>query len=74
MSQGTATPVVATAGNEIENLKDTVTPTWRRGFWSLVITQFQGAFNENGLKNLVVFLILGMDTNPRKSTLASVLD
>ncbi len=31
---------------------------WRRGFWSLVFTQFQGAFNENGLKNLVVFLIL----------------
>ncbi len=25
-----------------------------------MITQFQGAFNENGLKNLVVFLILGM--------------
>jgi acyl-[acyl-carrier-protein]-phospholipid O-acyltransferase / long-chain-fatty-acid--[acyl-carrier-protein] ligase len=34
--------------------------SWRRGFWSLVVTQFQGAFNENGLKNLVVFLILGM--------------
>ena len=31
-----------------------------RGFWALVLTQFQGAFNENGLKNLVVFLILGM--------------
>jgi hypothetical protein len=74
MSQGTATPVVATAGNETENVRNTVTPTWRRGFWSLVITQFQGAFNENGLKNLVVFLILGMATHPRKSTLASVLD
>ncbi|HLY97433.1 MAG TPA: acyl-[ACP]--phospholipid O-acyltransferase [Candidatus Angelobacter sp.] len=34
--------------------------SWRRGFWSLVVTQFQGAFNENGLKNLVVFIILGM--------------
>src|SRR5882757_8332589 len=33
---------------------------WRRGFWALVVTQFQGAFNENGLKNLVVFLILGL--------------
>jgi acyl-[acyl-carrier-protein]-phospholipid O-acyltransferase / long-chain-fatty-acid--[acyl-carrier-protein] ligase len=33
---------------------------WRRGFWSLIATQFLGAFNENGLKNLVVFLILGM--------------
>ena len=33
---------------------------WRRGFWALIATQFQGAFNENGLKQLVVFLILGM--------------
>ena len=32
---------------------------WRRGFWSLVVTQFQGAFNDNAYKNLVVFLILG---------------
>src|SRR6185503_17411649 len=30
-----------------------------RGFWFLIATQFQGAFNENGLKNLVVFIILG---------------
>jgi acyl-[acyl-carrier-protein]-phospholipid O-acyltransferase/long-chain-fatty-acid--[acyl-carrier-protein] ligase len=34
---------------------------WRRGFWSLIATQFLGAFNENGLKNLVIFLILAMD-------------
>src|SRR5579884_3642327 len=31
----------------------------KSGFWSLILTQFQGAFNENGLKNLVVFIILG---------------
>ena len=37
-----------------------VPPSWQRGFWSLVVTQFQGAFNDNGLKNLVVFTILGM--------------
>jgi len=35
-------------------------PAWQRGFWCLIAAQFQGAFNENGLKNLVVFLILGM--------------
>ncbi len=40
--------------------KPVVSSSWRRGFWSLVVTQFQGAFNENGLKNLVVFIILGM--------------
>ena len=33
---------------------------WRRGFWSLIATQFQVAFNDNGLKNLIIFLILGM--------------
>jgi acyl-[acyl-carrier-protein]-phospholipid O-acyltransferase / long-chain-fatty-acid--[acyl-carrier-protein] ligase len=33
---------------------------WQRGFWWLIATQFQSAFNENGLKNLVIFLILAM--------------
>jgi acyl-[acyl-carrier-protein]-phospholipid O-acyltransferase/long-chain-fatty-acid--[acyl-carrier-protein] ligase len=33
--------------------------SWRRGFWSLIATQFQGAFNDNALKFLVIFLILG---------------
>ncbi len=33
---------------------------WQRGFWSLIATQFQVAFNENGLKNLIIFIILGM--------------
>jgi acyl-[acyl-carrier-protein]-phospholipid O-acyltransferase / long-chain-fatty-acid--[acyl-carrier-protein] ligase len=39
-----------------------VLPTvgWRAGFWSLIITQFQGAFSDNALKNLVIYLILGM--------------
>ncbi|MBI2949496.1 MAG: MFS transporter [Verrucomicrobia bacterium] len=31
---------------------------WQRGFWSLIVTQFQGAFSDNVLKNLVVFLIV----------------
>jgi acyl-[acyl-carrier-protein]-phospholipid O-acyltransferase/long-chain-fatty-acid--[acyl-carrier-protein] ligase len=34
---------------------------WRLGFWSLIATQFQGAFNENGLKQLVIYLILAMN-------------
>jgi acyl-[acyl-carrier-protein]-phospholipid O-acyltransferase/long-chain-fatty-acid--[acyl-carrier-protein] ligase len=29
-----------------------------RGFWALIITQFQGAFSDNILKNLVVFVAL----------------
>jgi len=32
--------------------------SWRRGFWSLIATQFQGAFNENGLKFFVIYLLL----------------
>ncbi|MFZ0922810.1 MAG: MFS transporter, partial [Candidatus Acidiferrales bacterium] len=35
-------------------------PHWRTGFWSLIVTQFQGAFSENALKNLVILLILGL--------------
>src|SRR5271163_3437422 len=34
---------------------------WRLGFWSLIITQFQGAFNENALKFLVIYLILALE-------------
>ena len=32
---------------------------WRLGFWSLIATQFQGAFNDNGLKFLILYLIVG---------------
>jgi acyl-[acyl-carrier-protein]-phospholipid O-acyltransferase / long-chain-fatty-acid--[acyl-carrier-protein] ligase len=33
---------------------------WRRGFWSLIATQFQGAFNENALKFLTIYLVLAL--------------
>src|SRR3954468_8716669 len=36
----------------------------QRGFWALIVTQFQGAFSENTLKTLVVFLIAGMGLAP----------
>ncbi|HEX9234004.1 MAG TPA: acyl-[ACP]--phospholipid O-acyltransferase [Candidatus Acidoferrum sp.] len=47
-----------------ENVPATST-SWRRGFWSLIATQFQGAFNDNGLKFFVIFVILGQ--NPTTS-------
>src|SRR6202162_4188970 len=28
------------------------------GFWSLIVTQFQGGFNDNCLKFLVIYLII----------------
>jgi acyl-[acyl-carrier-protein]-phospholipid O-acyltransferase/long-chain-fatty-acid--[acyl-carrier-protein] ligase len=34
-----------------------------RGFWALIVTQFQGAFSDNLLKNLVIFMIIGMDVS-----------
>ena len=33
---------------------------WRRGFWSLIVTQFQGGFSDNLLKWVLSFLILGL--------------
>jgi hypothetical protein len=32
-------------------------PDSRRGFWSLFVTQFQGAFSDNVLKNLAIFIV-----------------
>src|SRR6266481_141686 len=32
-----------------------------RGFWCMFVTQFQGAFSDNALKNLVLFMILGLN-------------
>ncbi len=33
-------------------------PPWKRGFWSLFVTQFQGAFSDNVFKWLVIFIII----------------
>ncbi len=62
MSESTTSTMVEASDNTIAaTLREPAqVPSWRRGFWSLVLTQFQGAFNENGLKNLIVFIILGM--------------
>ncbi|HTB84959.1 MAG TPA: acyl-[ACP]--phospholipid O-acyltransferase [Candidatus Sulfotelmatobacter sp.] len=33
-------------------------PSSSRGFWALIVTQFQGAFSDNVLKNLVILLAI----------------
>ena len=45
-----------------------VEKSWRRSFWALIVTQFQGAFNENALKFLTIYLILAVekDKNQRE--------
>src|SRR5215468_3209576 len=34
---------------------------WRRGFWSLILTQFQTGFSDNGLKFLVIYMVIEMN-------------
>ena len=47
---------------------------WKRGFWSLFLTQFQGAFNDNAFKFLVTFLILSLGfTTEQRDQLAPVV-
>jgi acyl-[acyl-carrier-protein]-phospholipid O-acyltransferase/long-chain-fatty-acid--[acyl-carrier-protein] ligase len=37
------------------------------GFWSLIATQFQGAFNDNALKFLIIYLIIGTNLSSDKA-------
>jgi acyl-[acyl-carrier-protein]-phospholipid O-acyltransferase / long-chain-fatty-acid--[acyl-carrier-protein] ligase len=37
---------------------------WRIGFWSLIVTQFQGAFSDNALKTVVTFFGLSLALPP----------
>jgi acyl-[acyl-carrier-protein]-phospholipid O-acyltransferase/long-chain-fatty-acid--[acyl-carrier-protein] ligase len=45
--------------SEVRNqITEAVRPPATRGFWALIVTQFQGAFSDNVVKNLVVFVAL----------------
>ena len=44
---------------------------WRRGFWALMITQCQGAFSDNALKQLVIYLVLAMQLGHEAETALS---
>jgi len=35
------------------------------GFWSLIVTQFEGAFNDNALKTLVLFFGMNLALSER---------
>jgi acyl-[acyl-carrier-protein]-phospholipid O-acyltransferase/long-chain-fatty-acid--[acyl-carrier-protein] ligase len=49
-------------------------PTKTRGFWSLIATQFQGAFSDNILRNLMLSMIVGMGLarNERETFVSAV--
>jgi acyl-[acyl-carrier-protein]-phospholipid O-acyltransferase/long-chain-fatty-acid--[acyl-carrier-protein] ligase len=45
-----------------------------RGFWALIVTQFQGAFSLNVLRYLLTFMVVGMTlTDARRDTLVSLI-
>jgi acyl-[acyl-carrier-protein]-phospholipid O-acyltransferase/long-chain-fatty-acid--[acyl-carrier-protein] ligase len=50
--------LVATGSPETEPTEIQTQNNWARSFWSLIVTQFQGAFSDNLLKNLVLFLLV----------------
>ncbi|MGA9670012.1 MAG: acyl-[ACP]--phospholipid O-acyltransferase [Terracidiphilus sp.] len=53
-------------------LPEPVTKT--RGFWSLIATQFQGAFSDNILRNLLLSIIVGMGlAKSERETFVSVV-
>jgi len=48
---------------------------WKRGFWSLIATQFQTGLNDNALKFLVIYIILGMNfPSAKRDTLVPVIN
>jgi acyl-[acyl-carrier-protein]-phospholipid O-acyltransferase/long-chain-fatty-acid--[acyl-carrier-protein] ligase len=55
-------------------MADTPKRSWQRGFWSLIATQFQGAFSDNALKWLIQFWVLSMALPAeRRNTLVSIV-
>ncbi len=45
-----------------------------RGFWSLIVTQFQGAYSDNILRNLLLAMIVGMGLrHDQRETFVSVV-
>ncbi len=57
-----ATPESAVSSSQLTLRRAPVLPqNWQRGFWSLIVTQFQNAFNDNAIKFLVIYIIVAMN-------------
>jgi acyl-[acyl-carrier-protein]-phospholipid O-acyltransferase / long-chain-fatty-acid--[acyl-carrier-protein] ligase len=51
-----------------------VAANWRRGFWALILVQFQGAFSLNVLRYLLTFMVMGgAISEARGDTLVSLI-
>ncbi len=47
--------------------------SWQRGFWSLIVTQFQGAFSDNAYKFLLIFIFTGTLAKEQRDLLVLVV-
>ena len=58
----------------IEVLPTSESARSQRGFWALIATQFQGAFSDNILRNLLLSMIVGMGlAQDERETFVSVV-
>ena len=64
--KGSAVEVENGCGGEPDAGRGSLSARYSLGFWSLVVTQFQGAFNDNALKFLVIYLVVGMSLPARE--------
>jgi acyl-[acyl-carrier-protein]-phospholipid O-acyltransferase/long-chain-fatty-acid--[acyl-carrier-protein] ligase len=60
MPDAQASNVATSSAPEQSDSRAPLPANWRRGFWSLIITQFQTGFNDNALKFLVIYIVIGM--------------
>ena len=56
-----ATPESAVSPQPRDIHSSALPPNWQRGFWALIVTQFQNAFNDNAIKFLVIYIIVAMN-------------
>jgi hypothetical protein len=48
--------------------------SWRRSYWALNITQFQGAFSANAFQNLLLYMVLRMGlTHAQRDTMVPLI-
>src|SRR5580693_6914482 len=56
-----ATSISSTAQSSAPHHRPEEKSGWQIGFWSLIVTQFQNAFNDNAIKFLVIYIIVAMN-------------
>jgi len=59
--QSSAAAPSATPATTSSGASRSANPRWQLGFWSLIVTQFQNAFNDNALKYLTIYIIVAMN-------------